>query len=123
MITTIRLESKNDFDLGEVIRELDIEFDDGREAGLLSLPSGQVEWRIEEGEVSLVKIDRRQKKAAALLLMGFDLPQPMLEAANSMMIAARICPGLTTHEVMDSNTRKEKLLFARKLIDEMLGEI
>lgn len=123
MKTSITFESNTEFDLGEAIQALDCEFDHEQEMGSLSLTSGFVEWHIEDADAPLVNVDFRQKKAAALLLMGFDLPQPMLEAANTMMHAARICPGLTTSDLMAAGTRKDRLVLARDIINELLGEI
>lgn len=73
-----------------------------------------------------VDIDRRQQVAAAMLISGFDLPQPMTNAAQQMIRAAEICPGITTGELGYSGGlnqgRLGMLEAAQKLINEMISE-
>ena len=70
-------------------------------------------------------IDRRQKLAACLLLSAVDLPMRADAAACHLLEAARVCPGVKLHELPDlgPGSRREYLLRAAALIDEMLVEI
>lgn len=72
-----------------------------------------------------IEIDRRQRLVAALMVMGFDLPQPMREAAQAMQLAGKLCPGLKADEIPMQGSRNRRLALkrARDLIDEMLEEI
>lgn len=69
-------------------------------------------------------IDRRQRKAACLLLMAFNLPAEARAAARQMQQAARVCPGIKMDEIgsMGSSSRLENLHRARILIEELLAE-
>lgn len=71
-----------------------------------------------------IEIDRRQQVVAALMVMGFDLPQPLEEAAKAMQLAADLCPGLTGDEIPMRGARNRRLVLlrARTLIDEMLED-
>lgn len=93
------------------------------DGGWIGDGDGRIEWTIDTGGPG-VEIDRRQRVAAALLMMGFDLPQEMTAAARSMLAAARLCPGLSTGELvpMNSQSRRAALQRARAIIDEMLAE-
>lgn len=84
-------------------------------------------WELcEEG--SGVEIDRRAKVAAANLMVAFDLPQSASEAAQQMIKAARLCPGITTNEIgnmqgsMNLHNKRSVLEKAQALIAEMLLE-
>lgn len=70
-------------------------------------------------------IDRRQRLAATMLLMGFDLPAPAHHAARQMQTAARITPGCTMDEFpgMFGSARKAMLQAAAGLIADMLAEL
>lgn len=71
-----------------------------------------------------VEIDRRQRLAAAFLLLAFDLPQPLERAAQSMRDAATVCPGLTMQDIFDMGDASHLayLTEARDLIDTMIRE-
>jgi hypothetical protein len=66
-------------------------------------------------------LDRRQRLAAAALLMAFDLPAEMSGAGEQMREAAEVCPGLTVDEVPIGD-RCAALLRAKQLIDELVAE-
>lgn len=72
-----------------------------------------------------IEIDRRQRVVAALMVMGFDLPQGMTDAGIHMQAAADLCPGITADEIPMQGARNRRLCLkrARDLIDEMLEEI
>jgi hypothetical protein len=71
-----------------------------------------------------IELDRRQKVVAALMLMGFDLPQELRAAGQHMKAAAVVCPGLKADEIPMQGARNRRLALkrARDLIDEMLAE-
>jgi hypothetical protein len=71
-----------------------------------------------------IEIDRRQKVVAALMIMGFDLPQELRAAGLHMKAAADVCPGLKADEIPMQGVRNRRLALkrARDLIDEMLAE-
>lgn len=75
-----------------------------------------------------IEIDRRARLAAANLMVAFDLPQSATYAAQQMIMAARLCPGMTTNELgnmqgsMNNHNKRSVLEKARTLIDEMLRE-
>jgi hypothetical protein len=71
-----------------------------------------------------IEIDRRQRVVASLMIMGFDLPQPMREAGQQMLAATKVCPGLKADEIPMQGARNRRLALkrARDLIDEMLAE-
>lgn len=71
-----------------------------------------------------IDIDRRQRVVAALMIMGFDLPQPIREAGQQMLAATKVCPGLKADEIPMQGSRNRRLALrrARDLIDEMLAE-
>lgn len=97
---------------------------DDEESGYVDIPGATVGWSLETRGGG-VEIDRRQRLAAAALLMAFDLPQEMSVAARSMIEATDACPGMTTGEMppMNSDGRRTALQMARHLIDEMLDEM
>lgn len=66
-------------------------------------------------------IDPRQRRAAALLLVGFDLPAPMHLAARQALQAAIADPRLTPTDAFNLG-RIGALAEARALIDTMLQE-
>ncbi len=97
--------------------------DDG-DSGYVQVDGIDISWdMIKQGEA--VVIDRRQRLAAAALLLAFDLPQNLRAAGKSMLEAAHICPGMTTGdlEAMGSQGKASHLRAARDLIEEMLREI
>jgi hypothetical protein len=73
----------------------------------------------------LLGIDRRQRIAASMLLLGFDLPAESEPVCKQMIEAAGVCPGLTMGDVapMGKQGRRSALTAARQLIDEMLAEL
>lgn len=96
---------------------------DGDESGYVRIGGVDLSWDItRDGDG--IELDRRQRLAACLLLMAFDLPQPMTEAARTMMEAARICPGVHTGELggMGSHQRVPTLQRVRDMVDEMIAE-
>lgn len=66
-------------------------------------------------------LDRRQRLAAAALLMAFDLPAPFAAAGEQMAEAAEVCPGLTLDEV-PLGDRAAALLRAKQIIDQLVAE-
>lgn len=110
--------------VAEVARELFYETEGTCTVLPLHEQSFEVKWSIEEVTPG-VEVDRRQLEVAALMLMGFNLPQEMGAAAASMIEAARICPGLTTAEfpAMNNASRKACLMMAASLVNQMLAEL
>lgn len=109
----------------ELIEFISAEVARGDESGEIEDgTSGLLSWELSETRVGL-EIDRRQRLAAAALLMAFDLPQEMRAAAATMLEAASVCPGMTTGDMapMGSQGRRAALEFARRLVDEMLSEM
>lgn len=88
------------------------------DSGHVSTADGVVSWR-SRSPGDGVDLDRRQREAAAELLMAFDLPQPMSEAAITMLEAAMVLPGMRMGSL---GGRRAHLERARALIDEMLSE-
>lgn len=71
-----------------------------------------------------IGLDRRNRLAAAILMIGVDLPQPAGAWAQAGMAAARLCPGVTVAEMgLGNQTRRQALERARELIDEQLAEL
>lgn len=73
-----------------------------------------------------IALDPRQQKAAALLLLAFDLPAPAAAAAAQIALAAQVCPDLKLSDVPplgEGSSRFECLYQAVKLIGPMLDEI
>lgn len=70
-------------------------------------------------------IDWRQRHAAALLLVAFDLPAPLHAASEAMIEAARVAYGLTVDQVnmIEGANRLANLTAARDLIDDMIEEL
>ncbi len=120
----IRTDGVDEDDIPRLLAEIAVQAERGRESGSVETGTSQpLDWRIRHaGEP--VPIDRRQRLAAAALLMGFDLPQEMGAASHSMLEAAAACPGLNTGDIptMGRGGRRHALEHARRLIDEMLGE-
>lgn len=117
------------FDLPEGIEPHDVIAEiatngDGDDSGMVRIGGELVHWDI-SGTGGGLDIDRRQRLAAALLLMAFDLPQEMRAASLTMLEAARLCPGLTTGEIggMGGHQRVAMLERAKSLIEEMVAEI
>ena len=110
-------------DVPDVLIKIADDFDMGQDSG--ETEAGP--WELRE-ENSGVEIDRRALVAAANLMVAFDLPQPASEAAQQMLMAARLCPGLTTNEIgnmqgsMNAHNKRSVLEKAQALIAEMLLE-
>lgn len=104
--------------------EVILERRDDEESGYIDIPGATVGWSLET-QGGGVQIDRRQRLAAAALLMAFDLPQEMSVAARSMIEATDACPGMTTGEMppMNSDGRRAALEMAKGLVEDMLAEI
>lgn len=122
------MRTKLEFDCPEGVDPMDVitaiaEQADGDDGGTVYIDGETVDWDIRTADQG-VPIDRRQRLAAAHLLMGFDLPQEMGRAARSMLEAAEICPDLNTGEIgsMGDQQHRTALMRARTLIDEMLAE-
>lgn len=124
-IETHPVEGSKLMEIHEVVETVACELLDcyGDDFGTIEGEIANIDWRIEEVHHG-AEIDRRQRVAAANLLMGFDLPQPVEAFAASMLEAALICPGLTTGELPDASkgARRLALQNARRIIDEMLAE-
>ena len=125
--TTMTLDMPDDLmasELANAMREISQAVDEGDDEGDVEVAGQRILWRIEIPGVG-VEIDRRQRVAAAMLLMGFDLPQDAISAARTMIEASRVCPGMTTGDMapMGTQGRREALEAVRKLVDEMLSEI
>jgi hypothetical protein len=88
------------------------------DSGHVSTADGVVSWR-SRAPGDGVELDRRQREAAAELLMAFDLPQPMTEAAITMLEAATVLPGMKMGSL---GGRRAHLERAREIIDGMLSE-
>jgi hypothetical protein len=86
------------------------------------VPGGEFEL-IEYPSTDLVK-DFRQRQAAAVLLLGYDLPVELGDHAKQMIFSSLVAPGLSTGHIPNANEngRETALKFARDLIDEMLAE-
>lgn len=67
--------------------------------------------------------DRRQRVAAAQLLMGYDLPVELGDHAAQMLFASLICPGMTTADLPTRQSRIEVLDSVREMVDAMIEEI
>jgi len=128
MTTTIRrtvtyeLPVGSDVDQAAVLRAIADDHDD--DSGTVEVDGFRVRWDSHD-LADGVELDRRQRLAAALLIMGFDLPQEMAKAARTMMEAARVCPGLHTGDIgtMGGQTRRSALSRAQGIIGEMLAEM
>ena len=119
----LMFKTNDDQDPAIVLRDIIEAIDEGEEFGETEAGS----WDLRE-EGSGVEIDRRALVAAANLMVAFDLPQPANEAAQQMLAAARLCPGLTTNEIgnmqgsMNQHNKRSVLEKAQALIAEMLLE-
>ena len=113
-------EGASPFDVLQAIAE----DEDQDSSGYARVAGQDLSWRLRQPGDG-VEIDRRQRLAAAALLMGFDLPQEMMAASVTMLEAADVCPGMTTGDLapMGPQGRRQALKMARSLIDEMLDEI
>lgn len=71
-----------------------------------------------------VEIDRRQRRAAALLLMAVGSRPTLEELAGSSMEACAVCPGLTAADLpaLSIRGRLDALREARSLLDGMIEE-
>lgn len=109
----------------EIIERVAVEVLDGIESGTMSDQHWQddAEWRFTPNSEG-ASIDRRQRVAAAHLLMAFDLPRDMEEAARAMLEASRVCDGLTTRDIgdMGEHNRLRHLQRAYDLIGNMIAE-
>lgn len=95
----------------------------GEDSGYIRMGSEDLKWDlVREGDG--VEIDRRQRVAATLLLMAFDLPQEMTKAARTMAEAARVCPGITTGDIggMGNHNRLRILERARDMVEQLIAE-
>lgn len=66
-------------------------------------------------------LDRRQRRAAAIILCAVDLPCEMVAWARQIGGAVMLQPGLTTADIT-LGSRDAGLRQARALLDDMLGE-
>lgn len=66
-------------------------------------------------------LDPRQRLAAALCLSAIDLPAELGAWARQGLEAASVCPGVTVDQLR-VNSRREALLRARELLDELISE-
>jgi len=108
-----------DVAVSAALEEIAIEIDD-EDSGHVRVNGHDIDWRIRRPGDG-VKLDPRQREAAALLLLAFDLPQFLMAASQTMLEAADISPGMTMKS-MGARTRKASLLAAKALIDEMLAD-
>ena len=109
----------------EMIEEIMSQMEYGRREGVIRTDDpSDVRWTVSD-HLPPVDIDRRQRLAAAALLMAFDLPQTMAAVTGSGMEASGICPELTTGEIphLKADGRRHILEKARTMIDEMLEEM
>jgi len=109
----------------EMIEEIMSQMEYGRREGVIRTDDpSDVKWTVSD-HLPPVDIDRRQRLAAAALLMAFDLPQTMAAVTGSGMEASGICPELTTGEIphLKADGRRHILEKARTMNDEMLEEI
>jgi hypothetical protein len=121
MKITLTMECSEDFQVEHVLNLIAEEIAMEEESGDVRLGETNVTWKIDEdGET--VEVDRRQLHVAALMLMGFDLPQEMMASARSMIAASKIMPKATVQDIMPGN-RKDTLLKAKSILDEMIGEL
>jgi len=122
--TIIEIDTPENITLGDALQQIAQEVDEGNEDGHLRDDDRRLSWEIVDASDG-VEIDRRQRLAAAALMMGFDLPQEAMAASRSMLAAARLCPGMTTGDMvpMGSQTRRHALQMAKGLIEEMQAEI
>lgn len=97
---------------------------DPDDSGYVSICGDEVSWDLIEQKDTVI-IDRRQRLAAAALLLAFDLPQNLHATSKSMLEAAHVCPGMTTGDLggMGQQGKASHLRAARDLIDEMLREM
>jgi hypothetical protein len=91
------------------------------ESGYARTTNGDVAWRVRRPEDG-VAVDPRQRRAAALLITAYDMPQDVMRTCASMLEAADIQVGMTIGQ-MHAGQRRANLVEARRLIDEMLGEV
>lgn len=121
----LEFDTPQHLDAAEAVEQIAVEMMNGDESGTIAdgHDGDRIEWRFEEGGAG-IEIDRRQRLAAAALIMGFDLPQEMMAASRSMLEAASLLPGMTTGDLapMGGQGRRHALQMAKGLIDEMLSE-
>lgn len=117
---------ENGGDLGEMLEAVSSEMIGGDETeGVIRPGLGDPVGRFRTFELpdrDLVP-DRRQRVAAANLLMAVDLPQEMGEWAKHMMLATLVCPGMTTGDLPDRQSRLTGLEASKRLIESMIVEI
>lgn len=112
-----------DTDPYDILEQICDQVSMGEERGTIREGRQELDWDLSERYAS-VNIDQRQRLAAALLLMGFDLPQEMTMFSASMLEAAEICPGIKMGQIpIETKGRRIALEKARELIDQMLGEM
>lgn len=122
---TLEFDTPENMSPAEAVEQIAVEMMMDNESGSISDgDDGRIEWRLEQSGTG-IEVDRRQRLAAALLIMGFDLPQEAMAACQSMLEASRLCPGMTTGDMapMNGQARRTSLEMARGLIDEMLDEM
>lgn len=121
MKLTLTMKCPEDFHVEHALNLIAEEIATGEESGEVKPGEAGVWWEIDEsGET--VEVDPRQLHVAALMIMGFDLPQEMMAAGRSMIAAAKIMPKANFQDIMPGN-RKDTLLKAKSILDEMIGEL
>lgn len=121
MKITLTMECSEDFQVEHALNLIAEEIAMEEESGDVRLGETNVSWKIDEdGET--VEVDPRQLHVAALMIMGFDLPQEMMASARSMIAASKIMPKANFQDIMPGN-RKDTLLKAKSILDEMIGEL
>jgi hypothetical protein len=69
-------------------------------------------------------LDRRQRVAAAALIIAVDFPVPMHEHGELLKLAGKVAPrNMGAQEAGIGKGRRAGLELARGLIDEMLAEM
>lgn len=103
--------------LGAISFEME---DNDEDSGYADTEGGSVSWRVRSPGDG-VPLDPRQREAAALLIMGFDLPADAISACINGLEAADVMPGMRFTGFRQEQ-RRINLLEAKRLIDEMLSE-
>ncbi len=112
---SIHIDAPPGLALPSIIRAIadEIEMDDS-DSGYVE----DVHWRLST-PADGVTVDPRQREAASLLIMAFDLPQEMTSCAKSMQEAALVNPGM---RLTAMSGRIAALREVRRLVDQMLDE-
>lgn len=116
---TISIEVPEGASLPDILESIALDAEDD-DAGYAHTSYGDAAWRIKRPQDG-VELDPRQREAAALILCAFDLPQNMLAAAQTMLEACDVNPGMKMPHLTPNN-RQHCLKAARALLDEMLVE-